>query len=209
MAEAPRAAPGYVRIPGMSTKYQILEPGSGPTVVKGSKVSVHAYGVVENETRRPFWNTRAAGGKPFEYVAGMGQVIRGWDMGVLGMQVGEVRRILIPEHEGYGKAGYAPWRIKPRSILSFRVELLNIEGAAGGGDDTATPEPTGQKRPLEDAEESLFKRTAMGKVAAMLNAAAALSDSAQCGGNDDEMEEPPAPAAPKESAAPADDDAEA
>eukprot|EP00756_Hemistasia_phaeocysticola_P045494 Hpha_TRINITY_DN19242_c0_g1::TRINITY_DN19242_c0_g1_i1::g.194374::m.194374 len=186
-----KGAAKYIKIPGMQTKYQILEAGTGPSVVKGSKVSVHAYGVVENETRRPFWNTRAGpplGGTPFEYVAAAGNVIRGWDAGTLGMQVGEVRRILIPPHEGYGKAGHAPWRIKPASVLSFRIELLSIEGKAGGGGDTAEQAYVdAPKRPAIDEDDPGIKRTAMGKVAAMLNAAAAT----QFAGNDDDQQQPP------------------
>eukprot|EP01062_Namystynia_karyoxenos_P046994 TRINITY_DN3533_c0_g1_i2.p1 TRINITY_DN3533_c0_g1~~TRINITY_DN3533_c0_g1_i2.p1 ORF type:complete len:215 (+),score=54.53 TRINITY_DN3533_c0_g1_i2:88-732(+) len=194
---------GYIKIPGMATKYQILEPGSGPSTVKGSKIQVHAYGVVENETRRPFWNTRAAGGAPYEFVAGAGNVIRGWDMGVIGMQVGEVRRILIPDHEGYGKAGYPAWRIKPGSVLSFRIELLSIQGAAGGGGDAVEAENAealalaSQKRPADTDDDPDYKRpaTAMGKVAMMLNAAAAAAASAQCSGNDDDAGGGGAPAA--------------
>ena len=69
------------------TVYNILKPGSGAAVGKGANVTVHATGVVK-ETGKRFWSTKDPGQQPFSYQAGVGQVIKGWDQGLLGMQIG-------------------------------------------------------------------------------------------------------------------------
>merc|ERR1711872_727906 len=48
-----------------------------------------------------FWSTKDPGQQPFSWNAGIGQVIPGWDQGVLGMKVGEIRKIYIPSDLGY------------------------------------------------------------------------------------------------------------
>jgi FKBP-type peptidyl-prolyl cis-trans isomerase len=130
---------------GYATTYRIIKPGNGKAVAKGAKVTVHATGVVK-ETGKKFWCARAAparrppshpthlcrstkdpGQKPFEYNAGVGQVITGWDQGLLGMQLGEERELLIPAHEGYGAAGFPAWGIPPNGSLNFTLEVLKIE----------------------------------------------------------------------------------
>ena len=69
------------------TVYEILKPGSGKTVTAGAHVTVHATGVVK-ETGKKFWSTKDPGQQPFTYQAGVGQVIKGWDQGLLGMKLG-------------------------------------------------------------------------------------------------------------------------
>ena len=66
------------------------------------------------ETGKKFWSTKDAGQKPFQYQAGVGGVIRGWDEGCLGMTVGETRQLVIPAAEGYGEGGNPAWGIPPR-----------------------------------------------------------------------------------------------
>ena len=65
----------------------LAEEGSGKEVAKGAKVTVHATGVVK-ETGKKFWSTKDPGQEPFTYNAGVGQVIKGWDQGLLGMKLG-------------------------------------------------------------------------------------------------------------------------
>ncbi|XP_037942997.1 peptidyl-prolyl cis-trans isomerase FKBP2-like, partial [Teleopsis dalmanni] len=64
---------------------------------------------------------------PFIFTLGTHQVIRGWDQGILGMCVGEKRRLVIPPELGYGKSGSGD-RIPPNAVLIFEVELMKIEG---------------------------------------------------------------------------------
>lgn len=65
-------------------------------------------------------------GEPFPVVLGAGRVIQGWDIGLIGMKVGEVRTLSIPPELGYGAGGY-PGVIPPNSTLIFNVELLGIQ----------------------------------------------------------------------------------
>jgi FKBP-type peptidyl-prolyl cis-trans isomerase len=71
---------------GDQTVFNVVREGTGPAVVSaGSKVKVHAVGTVK-ETNKTFWSTHATK-QPFEYVAGRGNVIVGWDQGCLGMNL--------------------------------------------------------------------------------------------------------------------------
>ena len=65
---------------------------------------------------KKFWSTKDAGQKPFTYQAGVGGVIKGWDQGCLGMQIGEVRKLRIPADEGYGAGGFPAWGIPGRHL---------------------------------------------------------------------------------------------
>merc|ERR1711933_435977 len=103
---------GMINIPGYKTTYIKLKGGSGAAVHTGNTVSVHATGVVQ-ETGKKFWSTKDPGQHAFTYKAGVGQVITGWDQGLLGMQLGEERKIIIPADEGYGAQGFPAWGIGP------------------------------------------------------------------------------------------------
>merc|ERR1712014_367992 len=114
-------------ISGCKTTYQIKTKGKGgQKVAKGSKVTVHATGVIR-ETGKKFWSTKDPGQKPFSYDAGVGKVITGWDQGCLGMKVGEERELLIPAEEGYGAQGFPAWGIPPGGTLNFTLECLEIK----------------------------------------------------------------------------------
>ena len=80
---------------------------------------------------KKFWSTKDAGQKPFTYQAGVGGVIKGWDQGCLGMQIGEVRKLRIPADEGYGAGGFPAWGIPAGATLIFEIEILKIEGKGG------------------------------------------------------------------------------
>jgi peptidylprolyl isomerase len=95
--------------------------GDGAEAAAGQDVEVHYVGVAWS-TRQQFdasWDR----GDSFQFGLGAGQVIKGWDQGVAGMKVGGRRRIVIPPHLGYGKAG-AGGVIKGGETLVFVVDLL-------------------------------------------------------------------------------------
>ena len=104
------------------TTFKTVKAGSGGTISAGATVTVHATGVVK-ETGKKFWSTKDPGQQPFSYQAGVGGVIKGWDQGCLGMQVGEERLLEIPAHEGYGAAGFPAWGIPPGGTLFFTLEV--------------------------------------------------------------------------------------
>ena len=122
------ACADFSPISGYDTTYETVAEGTGaPIVTKGATVKVHATGTVE-ETMKKFWSTKDSGQKPFEYKAGVGNVITGWDQGCLGMKLGEVRKLRIPAHEGYGANGFPAWGIPPGGTLLFEIELLDVPG---------------------------------------------------------------------------------
>jgi FKBP-type peptidyl-prolyl cis-trans isomerase len=107
-------------------KYEILECGDGETAEKGDTVSVHYVGELADGTK---FDSSRDRGEPFKFPLGAGQVIQGWDEGVAGMQIGELRKLTIPPELGYGPTGTGP--IPPNATLIFEVELLDIESGQG------------------------------------------------------------------------------
>lgn len=99
-----------------------LRPGTGAVAQAGQKVSVHYVGTLTTGSK---FDSSRDRGKPFSFVLGAGQVIKGWDLGVAGMKVGELRKLTIPAHLGYGERGFPPV-IPPGSTLVFEVELLGV-----------------------------------------------------------------------------------
>jgi peptidylprolyl isomerase len=100
-----------------------LVVGSGDEATAGKKVTVHYVGV-SFSTGAEFdasWNR----GQPFEFKLGKGQVIPGWDAGVLGMKVGGRRKLTIPSAMAYGARG-AGGVIQPHEPLVFVVDLLGV-----------------------------------------------------------------------------------
>mmetsp|Transcript_2950 Transcript_2950/g.6839 ORF Transcript_2950/g.6839 Transcript_2950/m.6839 type:complete len:118 (-) Transcript_2950:42-395(-) len=114
------------KVNGCETLYEILKEGEGDKVVeKGNTVTCHAKGVVK-ETDTKFWSTRDPGQKEFMFQAGIGSVIKGWDQGCLGMKQGEIRKLEIPSHEGYGASGFPAWGIPRNATLIFEIEIIKI-----------------------------------------------------------------------------------
>lgn len=97
--------------------------GTGAEVKPGDNISCHYVGVAWS-TGAEFdasWNR----GQPLDFTAGIGQVIQGWDQGLLGMKQGGRRRLEIPPHLAYGPAG-AGAEIGPNETLIFVVDLVGI-----------------------------------------------------------------------------------
>jgi len=90
---------------------------------KGDKLKMHYTGKLEDGTE---FDSSIPRGSPLEFTLGGGQVIKGWDQGLMGMCEGEKRRLSIPPHLGYGESG-APPKIPGNSVLIFEVELIKIE----------------------------------------------------------------------------------
>ena len=103
-------------------QYIDLKIGTGARAQAGQTVSVHYSGWLDNGT--PF-DSSVERGQPFSFPLGGGRVIKGWDEGVQGMQVGGKRKLIIPSHLGYGARG-AGNVIPPHATLIFEVELLAI-----------------------------------------------------------------------------------
>ena len=101
--------------------------GDGREAEKGLTVTVHYTGwLYENGEKTTKFDSSVDRREPFNFVLGVGQVIKGWDSGVSGMQVGGSRTIIIPSSMGYGSRG-AGDVIPPNSDLIFEVELVEIQ----------------------------------------------------------------------------------
>lgn len=96
--------------------------GAGAEAVAGQRVTVHYTGTLTSGSK---FDSSRDRGRGFTFTLGAGEVIRGWDEGVLGMLVGGVRRLTIPPELGYGARGFPPV-IPPNSTLLFEVELLEV-----------------------------------------------------------------------------------
>lgn len=108
-------------IQGMTV--EILKEGTGQVAKTGDTVSVHYVGTLENGQK---FDSSIDRGEPFPFTLGQNKVIQGWELGVLGMKVGEKRRLTIPPGLAYGSRG-ARGTIPPNATLIFEVELLGIE----------------------------------------------------------------------------------
>lgn len=101
-----------------------LIPGTGAEVAPGDAISCHYVGVswTTGEEFDASWNR----GTPLDFTAGIGQVIQGWDQGLIGMKEGGRRRLEIPSHLAYGEAG-AGAAIGPNETLIFVVDLVKVD----------------------------------------------------------------------------------
>lgn len=96
--------------------------GSGSAVKSGDTVSIHYLGTLEDGTK---FDSSYDRNQPFETKIGVGQVIEGWDKGVLGMKIGGKRKLTIPYQMAYGENAYGP--IPAKATLIFEVELVEIK----------------------------------------------------------------------------------
>jgi FKBP-type peptidyl-prolyl cis-trans isomerase len=107
-------------------QYEDTTTGQGATATAGQDVRVHYTGWLYSDgvQGRKFDSSKDRG-DPFSFSLGAGMVIKGWDEGVAGMQVGGTRRLVIPPELGYGARG-AGGVIPPNATLLFEVELLGV-----------------------------------------------------------------------------------
>ena len=100
-----------------------LTIGTGPAVKKGDTLNVHYVGTLTSGSE---FDSSRKQNQPFSFTVGNGQVIKGWDSGLIGMKVGGRRRLTIPPDLGYGDRGSGTV-IPPKSTLLFDIELLSIK----------------------------------------------------------------------------------
>ena len=99
-----------------------LEAGNGKEAVRGALLIVQYEGFLDDGTKFDSSHDR---GKPFQFVFGTGRVIKGWDLGLIGMKEGGKRKLFVPSHLAYGERQVGEI-IKANSNLIFNVELLEV-----------------------------------------------------------------------------------
>ncbi len=104
-------------------KYQDMVVGTGAEAKSGNTVTVNYTGWLTNGTK---FDSSLDRNQPFSFQLGTGNVIKGWDEGVVGMKVGGKRKLIIPPDLGYGAQG-AGSSIPPNATLVFEVELLSVK----------------------------------------------------------------------------------
>jgi FKBP-type peptidyl-prolyl cis-trans isomerase len=122
-AAAPASASPAASKPSGLVKEDI-KVGTGPEAKAGDHVRVHYTGTLTDGTK---FDSSLDRNEPFEFSLGAGQVIKGWDQGVVGMRKGGKRKLTIPSELGYGASGSPP-KIPPNATLVFDIELLDING---------------------------------------------------------------------------------
>jgi len=100
-----------------------VKEGTGPECKPGNMVGMYYEGRLKSNKKK-FDGLKE--GKPFKFKLGAGQVIKGWDLGVLGMKVGGKRKLTIPPKLAYGASG-APPDIPPNSALVFDIECKFVK----------------------------------------------------------------------------------
>jgi len=123
-ANPPAAATGLTNASVTALKLEDTKEGSGPQAITSNTVRVNYIG--RTVDGKEFDSSCKAGRTPFEFQLGGGQVIPGWDSGIVGMRVGGVRRLIIPANLAYGNRSPSA-DIPPGSALIFDVELLQIK----------------------------------------------------------------------------------
>jgi len=105
----------------MELQINTTREGDGEEIQNGQTAVVNYTGTLDDGT---VFDSSIPRGEPFSFILGAGQVIEGWDKGVLGMKVGGTRILIIPSDLAYGDGGRGP--IPPGATLTFEVELVEI-----------------------------------------------------------------------------------
>lgn len=116
-------------------QYEDLADGDGPQAKAGDRVTVHYVGMFEDGT---VFDDSRANGDPLEFLLGQGNLIPGWEEGLLTMRKGGKRKLIIPPDLAYGEIGYGDL-IPPNATLIFEVEMLEIKEGGEEPAPSATP----------------------------------------------------------------------
>jgi len=111
----------YVELDG-GLKYYDFKIGTGDVAQNGNFVSVHYTGWLTDNT---LFDSSYPRSQPIEFELGSGRVIMGWEIGLVGMQAGGERQLVIPAALAYGSSGQGP--IPPNATLIFEVQLVSIQ----------------------------------------------------------------------------------
>jgi FKBP-type peptidyl-prolyl cis-trans isomerase len=103
-------------------RIEVLSAGTGPAPTDGQRVRVHYTGTFPDGKK---FDSSRDRDQPFEFPLGAGRVIRGWDVAVAKMRIGERSRVTIPWELAYGAQGRPPV-IPPKADLVFEIELLGV-----------------------------------------------------------------------------------
>lgn len=115
--------PGDTITTASGLKYIMLHEGTGAKPSPGKSVSVHYTGYLTDGSK---FDSSVDRGQPISFAIGKGQVIQGWDEGIMLLKTGSRARLIIPHELGYGAQGYPPV-IPPSATLIFDVELVSAE----------------------------------------------------------------------------------
>ena len=105
-------------------KIKDISVGYGQEAHEGDVVATHYIGTLEDGTK---FDSSYDRDHPFSFVLGGGMVIKGWDLGLVGMKVGGKRKLIIPSGLGYGNRNVGNGTIPPNSTLYFDIELVAVE----------------------------------------------------------------------------------
>jgi peptidylprolyl isomerase len=130
--EAPDPEPPPADTPADALESTTLIEGEGEAAVAGDQLTVHYVGKIADGT---VFDESWSGGQPFPVTIGTGQVIKGWDEGLIGAKVGERRRLVLGADNAYGDQ--ATGEIPANAPLAFEVDVIDIQP----GDAAATPAP--------------------------------------------------------------------
>uniref|UniRef100_UPI00358ED0AD FKBP-type peptidyl-prolyl cis-trans isomerase n=1 Tax=Enhygromyxa salina TaxID=215803 RepID=UPI00358ED0AD len=111
--------------------------GEGRAAADKDRVTVHYTGKLDDDT---VFDSSVTRKKPIAFVLGTGRVIKGWELGIAGMKVGGLRRLIIPPELAYGER--ATGKIPANSRLTFTVELMAVKDAPARPTHPTRPNPT-------------------------------------------------------------------
>jgi FKBP-type peptidyl-prolyl cis-trans isomerase len=123
-AQTPTKVTGEPTKTASGLEYWDIKVGTGAEAKPGHTVKVDYTGWLTNGKE---FDSSVGTGRPFQFMLGAGQVIKGWDEGVAGMKVGGKRQLRIPPELAYGAAGVPRAGIGPNSTLIFDVQLLDVK----------------------------------------------------------------------------------